>query len=115
MANIVLGVGSGIFVIAVVWIAALVLCALLFKASGPARFLGILAVLCALIITLVLVFFPRTSQSSTTVTEAVIVDTFFIGRYFLLSVLGVIFLVSLLLVLTQHSLEPIYARPVRPH
>lgn len=42
-----------------------------------------------------------------------IVDTFFIGRYFLVSILGVIFLASLFLVLPFHVLEPVYAKPLR--
>ncbi|KAG2469604.1 TM218 protein, partial [Polypterus senegalus] len=42
-----------------------------------------------------------------------IVDTFFIGRYVLLSILALIFLASLFLVLPFYILEPIYAKPLR--
>uniref|UniRef100_A0A8C6YS80 Transmembrane protein 218 n=1 Tax=Nothoprocta perdicaria TaxID=30464 RepID=A0A8C6YS80_NOTPE len=43
-----------------------------------------------------------------------IVDTFFIGRYVLLAVLGLLFLGSLFLVLLYHVAEPVYAKPLRP-
>ncbi|EMP29402.1 hypothetical protein UY3_13485 [Chelonia mydas] len=41
-----------------------------------------------------------------------IVDTFFIGRYVLVSLLSVTFLGSLFLVLVHHILEPVYAKPL---
>lgn len=42
-----------------------------------------------------------------------IVDTFFIGRFVLVSLLSVTFLGSLFLVLVHHILEPVYAKPLR--
>ncbi|MGH0175843.1 UNVERIFIED_CONTAM: hypothetical protein FKN15_071639 [Acipenser sinensis] len=113
MAGTVLGVGIGVFLIALIWSVALVLCLLLSRASGPAKFAVIPVFLIALIITLVLIFFPRASETPSTVTQVVIVDTFFIGRYFLVSILGVILLASLFLVLPFHVLEPVYAKPLR--
>ncbi|XP_005991204.1 transmembrane protein 218 [Latimeria chalumnae] len=113
MAGTVLGVGTGVFIIALLWVLALLLCVLLSRASGLARFSVVLVFLLALIITLVLVFFPRASQFPAPVNESVIVDTFFIGRYFLLSILSVIFLASLFLILAFHITEPVYAKPLR--
>ncbi|MBN3278045.1 TM218 protein, partial [Polyodon spathula] len=113
MAGTVLGVGIGVVLIAVVWCVALVLCLLLCRASGSAKFAVIPVFLIALIITLVLIFFPRASETPSAVTQGVIVDTFFIGRYFLVSIMGVIFLASLFLVLPFHILEPVYAKPLR--
>ena len=37
MAGTVLGVGAGVFVLALLWVSVLLLCALLFRASGAAR------------------------------------------------------------------------------
>lgn len=44
-----------------------------------------------------------------------IVDAFFIGRYVLLAFLTAVFLGGLFLVLTNHILEPIYAKPLRSY
>ncbi|XP_076017458.1 transmembrane protein 218 [Genypterus blacodes] len=116
MVNTVLGVGPGIVVIAVVWIAALVFgVMLLMRASGPAK-LGVIPVLLlALIITLVLVFFPRSPETTPTFKEVEIVDTLFIGRYVLLAVVSVAFLVALFMLLPFHFLEPVYAKSLKTH
>ncbi|KAF7659807.1 hypothetical protein LDENG_00292580 [Lucifuga dentata] len=89
MATTVLGVGTGIFIIVVVWVIALVFgVMLLMRASGPAK-LGVVPVLLlALIITLVLVFFPRSPETTPPFKEVEIVDTLFIGRYVLLAGFG---------------------------
>jgi hypothetical protein len=44
-----------------------------------------------------------------------IVDTFFIGRYVLLSVASLGFLVALFGLLPLHFLEAVYAKPLRTH
>ncbi|XP_075460432.1 transmembrane protein 218 [Ascaphus truei] len=115
MAATVLGVGIGVFILSVIWVVTLLLCVLLSRASGAARLSIVLVFLLALIITLILVFFRRASQTPTPIKEMQIVDTFFIGRYFLISVISVIFLGSLFLVLVYHMLEPIYAKPLQIH
>ncbi|XP_053703060.1 transmembrane protein 218 isoform X1 [Synchiropus splendidus] len=86
MANTVLEVGNGVFILAVVWIAALVVGAMLLRASGSSKFAVIPVFLLALIITLVLVFFPRSPEIPPAFNEIEIVDTLFIGRYVLLAV-----------------------------
>ncbi|XP_034539214.1 transmembrane protein 218 isoform X3 [Notolabrus celidotus] len=63
MSNTVLEVGTGIVVVTVVWITAVVFGMTLLRASGPAK-LGVIPVfLLALTITLVLVFFPRSPET----------------------------------------------------
>ncbi|XP_071381497.1 transmembrane protein 218 [Centroberyx affinis] len=115
MASSVLGVGTGVFLIALVWILALVFGMMLLRASGPAK-LGVVPVfLLALIITLALVFFPRSSETPSPFKEMEIVDRFFIGRYVLLSLVSAVFLVALFMLLPQHFLEPVYAKPLRTH
>uniref|UniRef100_A0A3P8T506 Transmembrane protein 218 n=1 Tax=Amphiprion percula TaxID=161767 RepID=A0A3P8T506_AMPPE len=112
MANTVLEVGTGVFVIAVVWIAALVFGMMLLRASGSA--LGVIPVfLLALTITLALVLFPRTPEMPPPFKE--IVDTLFIGRYVLLAVVSAVFLVAFFMLLPFHFLEPVYAKALRTH
>ncbi|XP_040182374.1 transmembrane protein 218 isoform X1 [Rana temporaria] len=115
MASTVLGVGTGVFVIAALWVVTLLLCVLFSRTSGAARLLSVAFFLLALIITLVLIFFPRASETSTTQKEVQIVDTFFIGRYVLLSVMSLIFLASVFLSLLYYVLEPVYAKRLRTH
>ncbi|XP_037697805.1 transmembrane protein 218 isoform X2 [Choloepus didactylus] len=115
MAGTVLGVGAGVFLLALLWVSVLLLCVLLARAPGVARFSVIFVFLGALIITSVLLLFPRASESPTPEVEFKIVDAFFIGRYVLLTFLSVVFLGSLFLVLIHHILEPIYAKPLRSY
>ncbi|KAM3602076.1 uncharacterized protein V6R79_023895 [Siganus canaliculatus] len=64
MANTVLEVGTGVFVIALVWILALVFGTMLLRASGSAK-LGVIPVfLLALTVTLALIFFPRNPETA---------------------------------------------------
>ncbi|XP_034865109.1 transmembrane protein 218 isoform X1 [Mirounga leonina] len=62
MAGTVLGVGAGVFILALLWVLVLLLCALLSRASGLARFSVVFVFLGALIITSVLLLFPRASE-----------------------------------------------------
>ncbi|KAL3971436.1 myosin III [Sarotherodon galilaeus] len=115
MANTVLEVGTGVFVIVAVWIVALVFGILLLRASGSAT-LGVLPVFfLALTITLVLVFFPRSPETPLPFRDIEIVDTLFIGRYVLLAVVSTISLVAFFVLLPFHFLEPVYAKPLKTH
>ncbi|XP_044077937.1 transmembrane protein 218 isoform X2 [Siniperca chuatsi] len=115
MASTVLEVGTGVFVIAVVWIVALVFGMLLLRASGSAK-LGVIPVfLLALTITLALVFFPRSPETTPPFKEIEIVDTLFIGRYVLLAVVSAVFLGAFFMLLPFHFLEPVYAKALRTH
>uniref|UniRef100_A0A3Q3FPJ4 Transmembrane protein 218-like n=1 Tax=Labrus bergylta TaxID=56723 RepID=A0A3Q3FPJ4_9LABR len=102
MGNSVSEVGTGIIIIALVWIAASVL--------------GVIPVfLLALSITLALVFFPRSPETTIPLKEIEIVDTLFIGRYILLAVASLVFLVAFFMLLPFHLLEPVHAKALRTH
>ncbi|EFB15962.1 hypothetical protein PANDA_013287, partial [Ailuropoda melanoleuca] len=79
------------------------------------RFSVVVVFLGALIITSVLLLFPRASEVPAPEVEMKIVDSFFIGRYVLLAFLTAVFLGGLFLVLIHHILEPIYAKPLRSY
>ncbi|XP_051972382.1 transmembrane protein 218 [Xyrauchen texanus] len=115
MAEVVLGVGTGVFILALIWIVTLALAIILSRATGATK-LGIIPIfLLALTISLVLVFFPRAPEVPTPETKIQIVDMFFIGRYVLLSLASVVFLAALFMLLPLHFLEPVYAKPLRTH
>ncbi|XP_062391599.1 transmembrane protein 218 [Sardina pilchardus] len=115
MTGMFLGVGTGVFLIALIWIVASAVSILLSRTTGAAK-LGILPVLLlALIITLILLLFPRASEIPSPVKEVQIVDHLFIGRYVLLSLVSLVFLAALFMLLPLHFLEPVYAKPLRTH
>uniref|UniRef100_A0A8C2PU98 Transmembrane protein 218 n=1 Tax=Cyprinus carpio TaxID=7962 RepID=A0A8C2PU98_CYPCA len=120
MADVVLGVGTGVFIIALIWIVTLALTIVLSRAtdalSAVALLLGIIPIfLLTLTVTLVLVFFPRAPEVPSPEKAVQIVDMFFIGRYVLLSLVSVVFLAALFMLLPLHFLEPVYAKPLRTH
>uniref|UniRef100_A0A8D0BBW2 Transmembrane protein 218 n=1 Tax=Salvator merianae TaxID=96440 RepID=A0A8D0BBW2_SALMN len=113
MPTTVLGVGPGVFILALLWILTLLLCVVLSRASGLVRFFSVPVFFAAVIITLVLLFFPRASELPEPATEIKIVDVFFIGRFVLFSILSIAFLGCLFLILIHHILQPVYAKPMR--
>ncbi|XP_061105987.1 transmembrane protein 218 [Conger conger] len=115
MAGIVLGVGTGVFLIILIWIVALVFGIILSRASGATKLSIIPVFFLALVITLILVFFPRSPETPSPIGEVEIVDGFFVGRYVLLSVASLVFLVAFFMLLPMHFLEPVYAKPLRKH
>ncbi|XP_019713314.1 transmembrane protein 218 isoform X1 [Hippocampus comes] len=115
MATTVLGVGTGVFVITAVWIVTFVLWMMLLRASGSSKLGVIPFFLLALIITLALVFFPRSATTPSSFKEREIVDTLFIARYVLLAIVSVSFLGGLFMLLPFHFLEPVYAKAFRTH
>ncbi|XP_034292879.1 transmembrane protein 218 isoform X3 [Pantherophis guttatus] len=69
MTGTILGVGPGVFILAVVWVLTLLLCMLLSRAAGLARFSVILVFFAAVIITLTLLLFPRAGKFPAPVIE----------------------------------------------
>ncbi|XP_013870035.1 transmembrane protein 218 [Austrofundulus limnaeus] len=115
MSDTVLQVGPGVFIIAAVWIAALLLMTMILRAAGSAR-LGVIPVLLLTVaFTLGLVFFPRSPETPPPFKEIEIVDSLLIGRYVLLAVVSVVFLVAFFMLLPFHFLEPVRAKALRTY
>ncbi|XP_019713315.1 transmembrane protein 218 isoform X2 [Hippocampus comes] len=108
-------VGQGVFIIAAVLIVALLLGLTIQRATGSLMLGVIPFFLLALIITLALVFFPRSATTPSSFKEREIVDTLFIARYVLLAIVSVSFLGGLFMLLPFHFLEPVYAKAFRTH
>ncbi|XP_078464330.1 transmembrane protein 218 [Lampetra fluviatilis] len=109
----VLGIGVGLFVLVFLWVLSLLLCVLMSRASRPLRFVSVGVFLLVVIITLVLVFFPKQTPSVPVVKELVITDDFFIGRYVLLTFSLLALLVAIALAIVFHVLEPVYGQPLK--
>ncbi|XP_054990003.1 transmembrane protein 218 [Sorex araneus] len=115
MTSTVLGVGNGVFIMAMMWVSALVLFMLLSRSTGVARFAGYVILIGSLVVTLIMVLLPRDDELPEVEEEAQIVDALFICRYILLALLMSIFLGSVFLLLVQHVLEPVYSKSLRSH
>uniref|UniRef100_UPI00398EB63F transmembrane protein 218 isoform X1 n=2 Tax=Pristiophorus japonicus TaxID=55135 RepID=UPI00398EB63F len=114
MSNVVMGVGAGVFILAIIWILFLLIAMMLSRTGGVVSWLSIILLfLLALMITMILVFFPRAKETPEMTTEAVIFDSFFIGRYCLLCILIVAVLTGLILLCPHYLLEHIEAKPLR--
>nr|XP_032820355.1 transmembrane protein 218 [Petromyzon marinus]XP_032820356.1 transmembrane protein 218 [Petromyzon marinus] len=111
----ILGIGVGLFVLVFLWVLSLLLCVLMSRASRPLRFVSVGVFLLVVIITLVLVFFPKQTPSMPVVKEPVITDEFFIGRYVLLTFSLLALLVAIALAIVFHVLEPVCGQPLKSH
>ncbi|XP_067827161.1 transmembrane protein 218 [Heptranchias perlo] len=116
MPAVMMGVGAGVFILAVIWVLSLLLCMLFSRSGGVTSWLSIILVfLLALVITMILIFFPRAKETPESVTEDAIIDSFFVGRYCLLCILIVAFLTGLILLFPYYILEYIHAKPLRKY
>ncbi|XP_078387574.1 transmembrane protein 218 isoform X1 [Cetorhinus maximus] len=114
MAGIIMGVGAGVFILAVIWVLSLLTCMLLSRSGGMISWFSIILVfLFTLMITVILIFFPRTKETPEPVTKDVIYDSFFIGRYSLLCILIVAFLAGLSLLFPHYLVEHVEAKLLR--
>ncbi|XP_038635396.1 transmembrane protein 218 [Scyliorhinus canicula] len=114
MHGTIMGVGAGIFILAVVWILVLLACMLLSRSGDMISWLSTVFVFfLALILTMILIFFPRAKEIPEPVTEDVVYDTFFIGRYSLLCILIVTILISLILLFPHYLAEHVEAKLIR--
>ncbi|KAM7082974.1 transmembrane protein 218 isoform 1-T1 [Ciconia maguari] len=112
MAGMALGLGPGVLLLQLLWGLALLLCLVLSRAAGRARFAAVLVTLGAAILSAALLLFPREDERPATAAADEIVDTFFIGRFVLLAVMSLVLLGCLFLLLIYHLMEPIYAKPL---
>ncbi|XP_076219937.1 transmembrane protein 218 [Aptenodytes patagonicus] len=112
MAGTAAGVGPGVLVLQLLWGLALLLCLVLSRAVGRARFAVVLVTLGAAILSAALLLFPREDERPATAAADEIVDTFFIGRFVLLAVMSLVLLGCLFLLLIYHLMEPVYAKPL---
>ena len=104
-------IGPGFIILAVIWIISVVLCIIFSRADGPLAFVGIVFILIALIVTLVLWFYPR---GVATVEPYVIYDYTYIPRTALVSVCGVLLFVGLVFLGLFHIFDQKHGTPLKP-
>ncbi|KAM6295711.1 transmembrane protein 218 [Aegotheles albertisi] len=106
------GLGPGVLVLLLLWGLALLLGLALSRGAGRARFAAVPVALGAALLSAALLLFPREDERPAPAAAAEIVDTFLIGRFTLLATMSLVFLGCLFLLLTQHLMEPVYAKPL---
>lgn len=111
--GLVLGIGSGLFSLIVIWMIGFVAIFLMSRASGPIKNGMIPLVLFLIMTTLVLVFYPRKTLNEELQADSQDqdVDRLAIPRIVLFSFVCLFALIGLLFFM-QHMLEPIYSPAV---
>ena len=104
-------VGLGFIILAIVWILCILLCLLSSRSEGSSSYIGALFILLAVIITLVLCFYPRGTVPDDT---QVVYDHTYIRRTLIVIVLGVMLFIGLIVVAMFHVFEQRRGRRIKP-
>jgi len=103
--------GAGFIILAVVWVISILLCIVFSRFEGSVAYIGTLCILLAIIVTIVLWFYPRTTEVEET---DVILDETTLLRTALISMLGVMLFVGAVVVAAVQAFEQHHAHPVKP-
>ena len=100
---LVAGLGVGLFILAFLWVLCLFICIGLSRAQGAMSYLGIVAVLVAIIVSLILWFLPR--GPDTTAATGIVYDYTYAGRLAIVICTGIMLLVGLVAYVFLHVFE----------
>jgi len=103
--------GDGFIILVVIWVVTILLCIVFSRCEGSASYVGIVCILAAIIITLILWFYPRGTHREE---SYIIYDNTYIRRTVLVSVLAVVLLFGLIVVAMFHLFDQHRAAPVKP-
>ena len=105
--------GTGVIILIVLWVIALALLTLFTFVQSPIRFVGLIALVIAIIVTLVLALLPRGDSARDSSLNKTPSSNAALARIFVLTFLSVTFLLGLALVFLHEILPPIFAQPIR--
>lgn len=97
------GIGVGLIILAVIWVLCLLSCIVLSRAQGAIANAGIASVLVAIIITLILWFFPRGPDDEEK--DYTVYDDMYQARTAIISILGIMLAIGLVLAGLFHSFD----------
>jgi len=103
--------GTGFIILIVVWIICILLCLVFSRCEGSAAYVGIVCILVAIIVTLVLWFYPRDVPADKTY---VAYDNTSVLRVAVVSLLGVMLLVGGVVVVLFHVFDEHRATALKP-
>lgn len=105
--------GTGVIVLIVIWSITLAFLTLFTFVQSPLRYIGLIALVIAGIITLILALLPRGEVRTVSTSSSTVSNSIGLIRILILTFLCVTFLVGLVLVFFHEILPPVYAEPVR--
>ncbi len=105
--------GTGVIILIVIWVITFALLTLFTFVQSPLRFIGIFALIIAVILTLVLALLPRDTTASSSPSTGSPSSYAGLARIIILTFLCVTFLVGLLLIFVHEILPPIFAQPIQ--
>lgn len=105
--------GTGVIILIVIWVITLALLTLFTFVQSPIRFIGLIAIIIAAIVTIVLALLPRGDIDQTNDFNRTAQSYAGLARILILTFLCVTFLVGLVLVFLFEALPTVYGQPVR--
>jgi len=102
--------GTGVIILIVIWVITLAALTLFTFVQSPIRFIGIIALVIAVVVTLVLTLLPRGGSSSSNTTPQNYAG---LARILILTFLCVTFFMGVVLVFVYEILPPVFALPIR--
>ncbi len=105
--------GTGVIILIIVWVITLALLTLFTFVQSPIRFVGIIALVIATVVTLVLTLLPRGDVDQSAQSNQTPYNYAGLARILILTFLCVTFLVGLVLVFVHEVVPPIFAEPLR--
>jgi len=105
--------GTGVIILIVIWVITLAVLTLFTFVQSPLRFIGFIALIIAIVVTLVLTLLPRGNIDQTLVSNQIPYNYAGLARILILTFLCMTFLFGLILVCVFEVVPPIYAQPIR--
>ena len=106
--------GTGVIILIVIWVITLAILTLFTFVQSPVRFIGLFALIIAIVTTLVLTLLPRDSTTSSSSESNTIPYSYAgLARILILTFLCITFLIGLLLIFVHEILPPVFAQPIR--
>lgn len=113
MAVQVMGVGIGVFILAFVWVLALIVCITFARSPTSIASLGPLSILAAVVISVILILIPREEKVKSPEEESVVYDYSIVYRSSLIAALALFVVIGLVMFLVNHAMQPVLAKPLR--
>ncbi|GFR82941.1 transmembrane protein 218 [Elysia marginata] len=113
MAGQVMGVGIGVFILAFVWVLALIVCITFARSPTSIASLGPLSILGAVVVSVILIVIPREEKQKSPEKESVVYDYSIVYRSSLIAGLALFVLIGLVMYLVNHAMQPVLAKPLR--
>ena len=105
--------GTGVIILIVIWAITLAILTLFTFVQSPIRWIALIALAIAGIITLVLALLPRGAQVQAFSSSSQATNNVGVARILILTFLCVSLIIGLVFVFLREALPPVYAQPIR--